>query len=96
MPDGSDDVSIPMRDEEIGAIRSKPILALLFAAFAVVAFPRTSGATNYHEYKKFDLSGPTEKGPSRCHANLKERRNDHCCDKWWEFLHQDKRHCGFM
>ena len=96
MPGGSDDVSIPMRDEETGAIQSKQILALLFAAFAFVAFPRTSIATNYHEYKKFDLSGPTEKEPSRCHGNLKERRNYYCCDKWWEFLHHDRRHCGFM
>jgi len=30
---------------------SKPALALLLAAIAVVSFPRTSGATNYHEYK---------------------------------------------
>ena len=68
---------------------SKPALALLLAAIAVVSFPRTSGATNYHEYKKFNLSGPTEREPSKCHANLKERRNCHYCDKWWEFLHHD-------
>ena len=41
---------------------SKLALALLLVAFAV-SFPRMSGATNYHEYKKFDLSGPTEKVP---------------------------------
>jgi hypothetical protein len=46
------------------------------AAFAV-SLPRTSGATNYHEYKKFNLSGPTEREPIRCHANLKERLNFH-------------------
>ena len=40
---------------------SKPALALLLAAIAVVSFPRTSGATNYHEYKKFNLSGPSER-----------------------------------
>jgi hypothetical protein len=68
---------------------SNLVLALLLAAFAVMNFPRASGATNYHEYKKFDLSGPAEKEPSRCHANLKERWNHHHCDKWWEFLHQD-------
>ena len=68
---------------------SKLALALLLAAIAVVSFPRTSGATNYHEYKKFNLSSPTEREPSRCHANLKERRNHSYCDKWWEFLHHD-------
>ena len=68
---------------------SKPTLALLLAAFAVFSFPRSSGATNYHEYKKFKPSGPTERVPSGCHANLKERRNCHYCDKWWEFLHSD-------
>jgi hypothetical protein len=64
---------------------------LLMAAFAV-SLPRTSGATNYHEYKKFNVSGPTERVPSRCHGdlNLKEHRNYHySCDKWREFLHHD-------
>ena len=65
---------------------SNLILALLLAAFAVVNFPRASGATNYHE---INLSGATERVPSRCHANLKERWNHHHCDKWWKFLHQD-------
>ena len=64
---------------------SNLILALLLAAFAVVNFPRASGATNYHE---INLSGATERVRSRCHANLKERWNHHHCDKWWEFLHQ--------
>ena len=32
---------------------SKLTLALLLVAFAV-SFPRSVGATNYHEYKKFD------------------------------------------
>ena len=68
---------------------SKLTLALLVAAFAVVSFPRTGGATNYHEYKKFNLSGPTERVPSRCHGNLKEHRNYYHCDTWWEFLHHD-------
>jgi hypothetical protein len=67
---------------------SKLTRVLLMAVFAV-SFPRTSGATNYHEYKKFNLSGLTEREPIRCHANLKERRNHHHCDKWWEFLHHD-------
>ena len=58
-----------------------PALLLAFA----VSLPRTSGATNYHEYKKFDLSGPTERVPHRCHANLKEHRNHYYCDRWWEF-----------
>jgi hypothetical protein len=52
---------------------SKLNRVLLIAAFAV-SLPRTSSATNYHEYKKFNLSGPTERVPSRCHANLKEHR----------------------
>ena len=68
---------------------SKLALALLLAAFAVASFPRTSGATNYHEYKKFNLSGPTERVPSKCHTNPKEHRNYYHCDKSWEFLHQD-------
>jgi hypothetical protein len=68
---------------------SKPALALLLTALAVAGFPRLSGATNYHEYKKFDLSGSTERAPSRCHANLKEHWNPQHCGKWWEFLHKD-------
>jgi hypothetical protein len=68
---------------------SKLIPALLLAVFAVVGLPQISGATNYREYKKFNLSGPTETPPRRCHANLKQRRNHYCCDKWWEFWHQD-------
>ena len=69
---------------------SKLTLALLFAAFAVVSFSRASGATNYHEYKKFDLHGPTESvPPRRCHPNLKDRRHHYHCDNWWEFLHHD-------
>ena len=68
---------------------SKLTRVLLMAAFAV-SLPRTSGATNYHEYKKFDVSGPTERVPSRCHRDLKEHRNHHYyCDKWREFLHHD-------
>jgi hypothetical protein len=67
---------------------SKLTRVLLMAIFAV-SIPRTSGATNYHEYKKFNLSAPTENALSRCHTNLKERRNYHHCDKWREFLHQD-------
>ena len=55
----------------------------------LVSLPQAGEATNYHEYKKFDLSGPTERVPSRCHAHLKERRNYHHCDKSWEFLHHD-------
>jgi hypothetical protein len=67
---------------------SKPTLALLLVALAM-SLPRVSGATNYHEYKKFNLAGPTERVPSRCHANVKEYRNYYYCDKWWEFLHHD-------
>jgi hypothetical protein len=69
---------------------SKLNRVLLIAAFAV-SLPRTISATNYHEYKKFNLSGPTERVPSRCHANLKEHRNYHYyyCDKWGEFPHHD-------
>ena len=68
---------------------SKLTRVLLTAAFAV-SLPRTSGATNYHEYKKFDVSGSTERVPSRCQGVLKEHRNYHYhCDKWREFLHHD-------
>jgi len=67
---------------------SKLTLASLLAALAVVNFPRASGATNYHEYKKFDLSGSTERVPSRCHA-AKGRWSHHHCEKGWEFLRQD-------
>jgi hypothetical protein len=67
---------------------SKLTRVLLMAALAV-SVPRTSGATNYHEYKKFNLSGPTEREPIRCHANLKEHRNFHHCDKWREFFHHE-------
>ena len=67
---------------------SKLNRVLLIAAFAV-SLPRTSSATNYHEYKKFNLTGPTERVPSRCHANLKERRDYYCFDRRWEFLHHN-------
>ncbi len=68
---------------------SKLILALLLIAAVVASFPRAGGATNYHEYKKFNLSNPVEREPSRCLAYLKERWNHHHCEKWREFLHQD-------
>ena len=69
---------------------SKPALALLLTALAVAGFPRLSGATNYHEYKKFDVSDSTERVPSRCQGVLKEHRDYHYhCDKWREFLHHD-------
>ena len=64
-------------------------LALLLAALAVVSFSRTSGATNYHEYKKFNLSGPVEQEPIRRHSNPREHRNYCHCDKWRDFLHHD-------
>jgi hypothetical protein len=54
---------------------SKLTLPLLIAAFAAMSFPRTSIATNYREYKKFDLSVPTERVPSRRHDNPKEHPN---------------------
>jgi hypothetical protein len=62
--------------------------ALLSFVF-VVSLSQTGHATNYREYKKFNLSDPTERVPSKCHAHLKERRNYYYCDKWWEFLHHD-------
>jgi hypothetical protein len=67
---------------------SKLTLALFLVALAM-SLPRASGATNYHEYKKFNLAGPAETIPHRCHASLKEHRNYHYCDKWRDFLHQD-------
>ena len=67
---------------------SKLTLALLLVAFAV-SLPRNCGATNYHEYKKFDPPVSTERVPSKCHANPKERWNCYYCDKRWEFLHHD-------
>jgi hypothetical protein len=54
---------------------SKLTLPLLIAAFAAMSFPRTGSATNYREYKKFDLSVPTERVPSRRHGNLKGHPN---------------------
>ena len=60
----------------------------LLSFVLVVSLPQAGRATNYHEYKKFNLSGPTERVPSRCRAHLKERRN-YYCDNWWEFLHHD-------
>jgi hypothetical protein len=65
---------------------SKLTPVLLMTAFAA-SLPQTSGATNYHEYKKFDLSGPSERVPTRCHFDLKEHRHHHYyCDTWREFL----------
>jgi hypothetical protein len=69
---------------------SRLTLALLLTTIAVAGFPRIGGATNYHEYKKFDVSSPTERAPSRCHAQLKHHRNYHYdCHKWWEFPYHD-------
>ena len=62
---------------------SKLTLALLVVAFAL-SFPRSVGATNYHEYKKFDPPVPTERVPCKCRVHPKERWNCHC-DKRWEF-----------
>jgi hypothetical protein len=62
---------------------SKLALALFLVAFAV-SLPRLCGATNYHEYKKFDPPVPTEKVPCKCRVHPKERWNCHC-DKRWEF-----------
>lgn len=68
---------------------SKLALALVVVAFAVVSLPRTSGATNYHVYKKIDLSGSTERAPNICRADFKEHRASYYCDKWREFVHHD-------
>jgi hypothetical protein len=69
---------------------SRLTLALLFTTIVVAGFPRNGAATNYREYKKFDVSSPIEKVPSRCHAKLKDHRNYHYhCDKWWEFPYHD-------
>jgi hypothetical protein len=66
---------------------SKLTLTLLMTAFAM-SLPRPSAATNYHEYKKFNVSGPTEKVPSRCHGDLKEHRNHPFYrDRWEPSLH---------
>jgi hypothetical protein len=68
---------------------SKLILALLLAVFAVVNFSRAGGATNYREYKKFDLSAPTQRVPSKCRGNLKEHPYYYYRDKCWEFLRRN-------
>src|ERR1700735_1744855 len=64
----------------------KQTLALLLVTFAVVSLPlpRNCGATNYHEYKKFDPPVSTEKVPCKCHVHPKQRGNCHC-DKRWDF-----------
>jgi hypothetical protein len=68
---------------------SKLTLPLLIAAFAGMSFPRTGGATNYSEHKKFDLSAPTQRVPSKCHSNLKERPHYSYRDNCWEFWHRN-------
>jgi hypothetical protein len=68
---------------------SKLILALLLAAFAVANLPRIGRATNYREYKKFDLTVPAERAPSKRHINLNERSYHHRCAAWREFLHRN-------
>ena len=60
---------------------SKLTLTWCLAAVVVAGFPRTSGATNYHEYKKF----PAEGQLSRCYVHPKERRYHYHCEKEWEF-----------
>ena len=59
----------------------KLTLALCLAAVEVAGVPRTSGATNYHVYKKF----PAETQLSRCHVHPKERRYHYRCESQWDF-----------
>ena len=67
---------------------SKFTRALLVAAVAMS--PRVSSATNYHEYKKFDVSPSTERMPSKCRATLKEHRHhNYHCDTWQDFWHHN-------
>jgi hypothetical protein len=73
------------RDEEIGAITWKLTFPLCLAAVVVACLPRTSGATNYHVYKKF----PAEGQLSKCHVNLKERRQHSHCENQWDFWGRD-------
>jgi hypothetical protein len=68
---------------------SKLTLALFLVVLAV-SVPRLCGATNYHEYKKFDPPVPTEKVPCKCHVNPKRHWNCHC-DKRWEFYTMTNR-----
>jgi hypothetical protein len=69
---------------------SRLIPVLLLIAVAAAGFPRNGGATNYREYKNFNVSSPVEKAPSRCHAQLKHHRNYHYyCHSWWEFPYSD-------
>ena len=90
MPDGSDDVSIQVRCERLGGTHVEAKSRVVNRRIRGEPFTNQQ-RHNYHEYKKFNLSGPTERVPSRCHANLKEHRNYHYyyCDKWGEFPHHD-------
>jgi hypothetical protein len=64
---------------------SKLTLTLLMTAFAM-SLPQPSGATNYHEYNKFNVSGPIERVPSSRHGDLKEHRNPFYRNRWEPLL----------
>jgi hypothetical protein len=65
---------------------SKLTIALVLAAYVVAGFPRAGCATNYREYKKFDVAGPTnERVQGRGRIDLKGRCNHHRCETWWKF-----------
>ena len=75
---------------------SKLTLTWCLAAAVVAGLPRTSGATNYHEYKKFPAEGQSNwnsslpaRSLSRCHVHPKERRYHYHCENQWEFWHKD-------
>ena len=63
----------------------KLTLALCLAAVVVAGFPRASGATNYHVYKKF----PAEGQLGKCQVNLKARRQHFHCENQWDFWGRD-------
>jgi hypothetical protein len=51
-----------------------------------MSLPQPSGATNYHEYNKFNVSGPIERVPSSRHGDLKEHRNPFYRNRWEPLL----------
>jgi hypothetical protein len=64
----------------------KLTLALCLAAVVVAGFPRASGATNYHVYKKFPAEGQQL---SRCDVYLKKHRHHYHCENQSESWSRD-------
>ena len=86
-----------MRDEEIGVIQSNLILALLFAAICSRRLSTNQRRDKLSRIQKVRSIGSDRKSTEQMSCQSERASELHYyCDKWWEFLHHDKRHAEFM